>query len=131
MNNVNSSWEQHILSSVSTLKNKRVIVRVDWNMPLIDGVISDTSRFDVTVPFLKELSFAGAKIIIMTHFGEKGDSLKSIADHIIKTLPATITDIALPHSINVRFPITPWRDNKTRNPYPCKAAKGTVNKREY
>lgn len=69
------------------LNDKRVIVRVDWNMPVNEGVISDTSRFDVTVPFLKELSFHGAKIIILTHFGEKGESLKVIADHVTKSLP--------------------------------------------
>jgi phosphoglycerate kinase len=56
-------------------------------MPIIDGEISDTSRFDVTVPFLEQLSFAGAKIIILTHFGEKGESLSRIAEHVTKSLP--------------------------------------------
>ena len=75
------------MPEIQMLNDKRVIVRVDWNMPVTDGVISDTSRFDVTVPFLKELSFNGAKIIIFTHFGEKGESLKIVADHVTKALP--------------------------------------------
>ncbi|MFA6608526.1 MAG: phosphoglycerate kinase [Candidatus Paceibacterota bacterium] len=87
MDTVNNSWEQHVLPSVSALKNKRVILRVDWNLPVANGMITDTSRFDVTVPFLKELSFAGAKIILLTHFGEKEESLKVIADHVTKILP--------------------------------------------
>lgn len=75
------------MPEIHTFNGKTVIVRVDWNMPITDGVISDTSRFDVTVPFLQELSFVGAKIIILTHFGEKGDSLKLVADHVTKSLP--------------------------------------------
>lgn len=84
---MNILWKNHIAPDSNTLNDKRVIIRVDWNMPITDGVISDTSRFDVTVPFLQELSFAGAKIIILTHFGEDGDSLKIIADHVTKSLP--------------------------------------------
>lgn len=84
---INNSWREHVLPDVHTLKGKKVVVRVDWNMPVVDGVITDTSRFNVTVPFLKELSFAGAKIIILTHFGEKGESLQTIANHVTKNLP--------------------------------------------
>jgi phosphoglycerate kinase len=84
---MNTTWTNHIYPDVTTLKDKRVIVRVDWNMPVTDGVISDTSRFDVSVPFLTKLSFAGAKIIILTHFGEKGESLGIIAAHVTKNLP--------------------------------------------
>ncbi len=75
------------MPDVSTFNDKRVIVRVDWNMPITDGVISDTSRFDVSVPFLKDLAFAGAKIIILTHFGEKGEGLEIIARHVTKSIP--------------------------------------------
>lgn len=85
--NISSTWKNHITPEIKLLNDKRVIVRVDWNMPITDGVISDTSRFDVTVPFLKELAFNGAKIIILTHFGEKGESLKIIADYVTKSLP--------------------------------------------
>lgn len=85
--NINTTWKEHIAPESKLFNDKTVIVRVDWNMPITDGVISDTSRFDVTVPFLKELSFCGAKIVILTHFGEKGESLQIIADHITKALP--------------------------------------------
>jgi phosphoglycerate kinase len=80
-------WKKHLMPDIHTLKGKRVLIRVDWNMPVKDGIITDTSRFDITVPFLKSLSFAGAKIILMTHFGEKGESLQPIASHITKELP--------------------------------------------
>jgi phosphoglycerate kinase len=85
--NINTTWKDHTMPEIKLLDDKRVIVRVDWNMPITDGAISDTSRFDVTVPFLKELSFAGAKIIILTHFGEKGEHLDIVANHVTKALP--------------------------------------------
>ena len=76
----------HRAPDVRTLKGKRVIIRVDWNEPVTDGKITDNSRFDVTVPFLKNLSTAGAKIIILTHFGEKGESLGIIAKQVTEAL---------------------------------------------
>lgn len=84
---MNTSWQEHCAPDLRTLKDKRVIVRLDWNMPVTDGVVTDTSRFDVTVEFLKNLSHAGAKMILLTHFGEKGESLTPIANHATKTLP--------------------------------------------
>lgn len=84
---MNATWREHIAPDSRTLRGKRVIVRVDWNVPINQkGEIADLSRYNVTVPFLKHLSAAGAKIIILTHFGEKGESLKSVADHVTKDL---------------------------------------------
>jgi phosphoglycerate kinase len=85
--NINTRWSDHCAPDLRTLKGKRVIVRVDWNMPVTNNVITDTSRFDVSVPFLKHLAVSGAKIIILSHFGEKGESLTPIATHATKTLP--------------------------------------------
>lgn len=64
-----------------------MVLRVGWDMPVVNGKIADTSRFDVSVPFLKTLSFAGVKFVILTHFGDTGASLQPIADHVLKTLP--------------------------------------------
>lgn len=83
----NTSWKNHVAPLSSTLNDKRVIIRVDWNMPVNDGTITDLSRFNVTVPYLKELALSGAKIIILTHFGEKGESLEVVANHVTKELP--------------------------------------------
>ena len=84
---MNTTWQEHCAPDLRTLKGKRVIVRVDWNMPVDHGVISDTSRFDVSVPLLKNLSHAGAKIILLSHYGEKGESLAVVAEHVTKALP--------------------------------------------
>jgi phosphoglycerate kinase len=84
---MNTKWSKHVMPDVHTLKDKCVLIRVDWNMPVVNGTITDTSRFDVTVPLLKELSFAGVKMVILTHFGEKGESLGVIAKHVTAILP--------------------------------------------
>lgn len=84
---MNTTWREHVAPDTRTLRGKRVIVRVDWNLPVNEGKISDFSRFNVTVPYLTKLSQAGAKIVVMSHFGEKGESLKLVADHAVQQLP--------------------------------------------
>lgn len=84
---MNTTWREHIAPDLRTLRGKRVLVRFDWNVSLNDhGEIADLSRYNVTVPFLKHLASVGAKIVIMTHFGEKGQSLAPLADHVTKDL---------------------------------------------
>ena len=83
----NTTWGQHCAPDLRTLKGKKVIVRVDWNVPVNSDVVTDTSRFDVSVPFLTRLAHSGAKIILLTHFGETGQSLGVVANHVTKHLP--------------------------------------------
>lgn len=65
---------------------KRVLVRVDFNVPMRDGRITDTTRIDRALETLNELSDKGAKVIILSHFGRpKGEvvpemSLRPVAD---------------------------------------------------
>ncbi len=51
------------------VKGKRVIVRADLNVPMKDGIVTNTARIDRTVPTLKYLAEQGAKVIILTHLG--------------------------------------------------------------
>ncbi len=85
---MNTSWNEHSVPELHTLKGKRVLIRVDWNMPVQDGKIVDLSRFDATTPFIQKLIAVGAKIILMTHFGEKGGTLQPVAEHATKTFPS-------------------------------------------
>lgn len=84
---MNTTWSDHCAPDLRTLKGKRVIVRVDWNLPVNNNRITDLSRFEVSVPFLQHLASSGAKIIILSHFGEKGESLETVAKHVTKNLP--------------------------------------------
>lgn len=58
------------------LKSKRVLVRVDLNVPMQDGKVSDTTRLDRIVPTITLLREQGAKIILLAHFGRPKGEVK-------------------------------------------------------
>ena len=48
---------------------KTVLVRLDVNVPLADGVVSDDTRIRRVMPGVRTLLDNGAKVVILTHFG--------------------------------------------------------------
>ncbi len=72
--------------------SKRVLVRVDLNVPMENGVVTDTTRIERIVPTIRDLSEKGAKVILLAHFGRpKGerkpeDSLKPVVEPLAKAL---------------------------------------------
>ena len=71
---------------------KRVLLRVDLNVPVKDGKVTDATRIERVVPTIRELSEDGAKVILLAHFGRpKGEpdpsfSLRPIAPAVEKVL---------------------------------------------
>jgi phosphoglycerate kinase len=71
---------------------KRVIVRLDLNVPMKDGVVTDSTRIDRSAATLKELASKGARVIVMAHLGRpKGKrapefSLKPLVAPLAKAL---------------------------------------------
>jgi phosphoglycerate kinase len=75
-----------------TVTNKKVLVRVDLNVPLNNGVVGDATRIKKVLPTITELSDKGAKVILLAHLGrptgkDASLSLKPIADSIQEILP--------------------------------------------
>src|SRR5665213_1835159 len=66
------------------VKGKRVLLRVDLNVPMENGRVTDMTRLERIVPTITEISAKGGKVILLAHFGRpKGpdpkESLKPIA----------------------------------------------------
>ena len=78
------------------LKQKKILLRLDLNVPLDDGRITDTTRIDKILPTINFLLKNDAKIIILSHVGRpKGKvvnklSLKPICEDLKKKLDIDI-----------------------------------------
>jgi len=58
------------------LKSKKVLLRVDFNVPIENGKISDDYRIKVEIPTIKKLIKKKAKIILISHLGRPGGEFK-------------------------------------------------------
>ena len=73
------------------VKGKRVLVRVDLNVPMHDGKVADASRIERNAPTIIELADRGAKVILLSHYGRpKGrdpkESLKPVVAAIARII---------------------------------------------
>ncbi len=79
------------------VKGKKCLVRVDFNVPLKDGEITDMNRINGALPTIKYLMENGAKVILCSHLGKpKGEfnmkySLRPVADKLKEIFPNKVT----------------------------------------
>lgn len=95
------------------VSGKRVVIRLDLNVPMENGVVTDTTRIDRVVPTLKELLQKGAAVIVLAHFDRpKG---KVIPEMSLKPV-APALERALGHK--VEFVFTDWQSAPAVNAKP-------------
>ena len=82
----------NLLDQNLVLKGKKVLLRVDLNVPMKNGIITETSRIEKILPTIKLLIEKEAKIIILSHIGRpkgkivEGMSLEPISKKISEFL---------------------------------------------
>ena len=78
------------------LKNKLILVRVDLNLPVVNGVVQDETRLQSALPTIQEIIKKGGKVVLCSHFGRpngefnKKYSLKPLIEPLSKALNCPI-----------------------------------------
>src|ERR671913_2383376 len=73
------------------VRGKRVLVRVDLNVPMENGRITDATRIERVLPTIREIADKGGRVVLLAHFGRpKGrdpkESLKPVASALSEHL---------------------------------------------
>ena len=66
------------LDDLGDIRGKVAFVRVDLNLPMADGAVTDDTRIRASAPTILELADAGAKVLLLAHFGRPGGNRSSV-----------------------------------------------------
>lgn len=84
------------LDNLTDIAGKRVLLRVDLNVPVADGEVTDATRIERVAPTIRELSDKGAKVILLAHFGRpKGAVVPDMSLSVISSAVEQVLDHAV------------------------------------
>lgn len=89
------------IKEAEIVEGTRVLVRADWNLPIKDGEVIDTSRIEASLETINYILDKGGKVIILSHLGDGTDSLELVVKEAEKFFPNT----------QVRFVRDPWNNS--------------------
>ena len=79
------------LKKIKQIKNKVAIVRLDWNVPIVDGVVGDGFRITASLPTIQTLTEKGAKVVVLAHAGDDGkQTLLPMVNYLKTLIPNTV-----------------------------------------
>ncbi len=82
------------LKKLKQIKNKVALVRLDWNVPIVNGVVGDGFRIVASLPTIKTLTEKGAKVVVLAHAGEDGkQSLLPMVNYLKTLIPNTVVTL--------------------------------------
>src|SRR5260370_5385470 len=100
------------------VRGKRVLLRVDLNVPLEDGKVRDPTRIERVAPTIREIADKGGKVILLSHFGRpKGpdpkQSLRPVAAAVSQVLgrPVAFAEDCVGPKAQAAVPALRARDN--------------------
>ena len=100
----------------ASLRGRTVVVRADLNVPLDDGRISDDQRIRASLPTVRALTDAGARVVLLSHLGRpKGEpdpafSLAPVADRLGELLDAPVRFVPRTHGAPVEAAVAELND---------------------
>jgi len=80
---------------LNDIAGKRVLVRVDFNLPIENGIVLDDYRIKKTFPTIEFLRESGAKVILLSHLGKGGVSLEGVCRALNKYTKAKFNNLNL------------------------------------
>lgn len=79
------------LDDLTDISGKRVLIRVDLNVPMKDGMVTDTTRIERILPTIRAITAKGGKAILLAHFGRpKGER---VADMSLKPVVRPLAEL--------------------------------------
>ncbi len=70
------------LADLPDISGKKIVVRLDYNVPIEDGKIADDYRIKKSLPTLNFLQSKGAKVVIISHIEGVSDTLKPVFEYL-------------------------------------------------
>lgn len=83
-----------LFNTLPDLHGKRVLLRLDLNVPLENGAVRDAYRIDQSLPTIEYLRDRGARVVIIAHIGKgkPSDTLAPVAEYLNRKFPVTFLD---------------------------------------